>query len=253
MPLIDVKGIHLTHPTKGREIEALRDVSFSASEGEFLSIVGPSGCGKTTMISLVSGLLAPTKGEIFVGGEKVMGPHKNVGMVFQEPTLLEWRTVMENIMLQIEIRKGYQREEYTEKAKQLLKIAGLEDFQDRYPWELSGGMQQRASFCRALVHDPPLLIMDEPFGALDAMTRDDMNIWLQDLWMAKTKTVVFITHDIGEAVFLSDRILVMTARPGRVNEIIDINLPRPRTIKTTESIEYVQYVARARRLLHSDL
>jgi len=232
-------------------IRALKDVSFSAKEGEFLSIVGPSGCGKSTLIKIIAGLLPLTKGEVRIEGNLVQGPHPNVGIVFQNPVLLAWRRVIDNIMLQVEVRKGFDKQEYLGKAMELIKIAGLEGFQKCFPWELSGGMQQRVSFCRALIHDPPLLLMDEPFGALDAMTRDEMNIWLQNIWMDKTKTILFVTHDIAEAVFLSDRILIMTPRPGAVNEILDVDLPRPRNMDLREGIEFNQYVGRARRIMHS--
>ena len=250
--VIDLRSVHLTYPFRAGSVDALSDVSFLAREGEFFSIVGPSGCGKSTLIKIIAGLLPTTKGEVRVDGNLVKGPHPNVGMVFQEATLLAWRSVLKNIMLQIEVRKEYNTKEYIPKAMDLIKIAGLDGFEDRYPWELSGGMQQRVSFCRALIHDPPLLLMDEPFGALDAMTRDEMNVWLQDTWMEKAKTILFITHDISEAVFLSDRIMVMTARPGTVKEIMQIDLPRPRQIKITEDIKFVKYVSHARRLMHAE-
>jgi NitT/TauT family transport system ATP-binding protein len=249
---IQVKGCRLIYPFEGGTIHALEDVNFSAEEGEFLSIVGPSGCGKSTLIKVVAGLLPMTRGEIRVEGELVKGPHSNVGIVFQDPVLLAWRNVFKNIILQIEVRSGYRKSEYMEKAMELIHLAGLDGFEKRYPWELSGGMQQRVSFCRALIHDPPLLLMDEPFGALDAMTRDEMNVWLQKIWMEKTKTVLFVTHDISEAVFLSDRILVMTVRPGTVKKIMRIDLPRPRQMKIRESIQFNQYVGMARGLMHAE-
>jgi NitT/TauT family transport system ATP-binding protein len=233
-------------------IHALEDVNFSAKEGEFLSVIGPSGCGKSTLVKVIAGLLAPTAGKVWVNGVLVQGPHPNVGIVFQNPVLLAWRNVLRNIMLQVEIRKGFKKEESLEKAMELVRLAGLEGFEKRHPWELSGGMQQRVSFCRALIHDPPLLLMDEPFGALDALTRDEMNEWLQKIWMEKTKTVLFVTHDISEAVFLSDRILILTKRPGTVKKIMDVDLPRPRQMETRESIEFNQYVALARNLIHSE-
>jgi|TARA_B100000959_G_scaffold170072_2_gene178097 NitT/TauT family transport system ATP-binding protein len=250
--VITLDGVHLTYPHKGGSIEALTDVSFSAREGEFLSIVGPSGCGKSTLIKIIAGLLPTSKGEARVDGKLVRGPHPNVGIVFQEATLLAWRSVLRNIMLQIEVRQEFENDAYVPRARDLIKLAGLDGFEDRYPWELSGGMQQRVSFCRALIHDPPLLLMDEPFGALDAMTRDEMGVWLQKTWMERARTVLFVTHDIGEAVFLSDRVMVMTARPGRVKEIMEIDLPRPRELRITEEIEFVKYVSHARRLMHAE-
>ena len=249
---IQVNGCQLIYPMKDGIIHALEDVTFSATEGEFLSIVGPSGCGKSTLIKLIAGLLPTTKGEARVGGELVRGPHKNVGIVFQNAVLLAWRTVLRNIMLQVEVRKGFDKQEYLGKAMELIKLAGLDGFEKRFPWELSGGMQQRVSFCRALIHDPPLLLMDEPFGALDAMTRDEMNVWLQRIWMEKTKTVLFVTHDISEAVFLSDRVMVLSARPGTIKEIIKVDLPRPRKLETTERIEFMQYITRIRKLMHEE-
>jgi len=248
---IEIERCRVIYPYKGGSIHALEDVNFSCTAGEFVSIVGPSGCGKSTLIKVVAGLLPRSKGEIWVNGQRVTGPHPNVGIVFQNPVLLAWRNVIRNILLQIEMRRGFQKEEYIEKAMNLIRLAGLEGFEKRQPWELSGGMQQRVSFCRALIHDPPLLLMDEPFGALDAMTRDEMNVWLQKIWMEKSKTVLFVTHDISEAVFLSDRILVMTPRPGTIREVIVINLPRPRHMEMKESVEFNRYVGLARKLMYS--
>ena len=248
---IRVKKCQVIYPFGGGAIHALEDVNFFANQGEFLSIVGPSGCGKSTLVKVIAGLLPLTKGETWVNGKLVIGPHSNVGVVFQNPVLLAWRNVVNNIMLQIEVRR-LPKSDYIEKAMELIYLAGLGGFEKRSPWELSGGMQQRVSFCRALIHDPPLLLMDEPFGALDAMTRDEMNVWLQRIWMEKNKTVVFVTHDISEAVFLSDRILVLTTRPGTVKKIMTIDLPRPRQMEIKESIEFNQYVGLARGLMHSE-
>ncbi|MCC6196084.1 MAG: ABC transporter ATP-binding protein [Burkholderiales bacterium] len=250
---IDIQGCAIHYPYKGGSIHAVENVNFSCRSGEFISIVGPSGCGKSTLIKVVAGLLPRSAGEIRVYGKRVTGPHPNVGIVFQSPVLLAWRNVLRNIMLQVEMRKGYRKEEYVDKAMDLIRLAGLSGFEKRHPWELSGGMQQRVSFCRALIHDPELLLMDEPFGALDAMTRDEMNVWLQKIWMEKSKTILFVTHDISEAVFLSDRILVMTARPGTVREVIDIDLARPRRMEMKESVEFNRYVGHARRLLFSSV
>ncbi len=249
--VIEIKECQVIYPYKGGSIHALENVNFSAREGEFISVVGPSGCGKSTLVKVVAGLLPPTKGEIWVNGELVKGPHANTGIVFQSPVLLAWRNVIRNIMLQVEVRKGFPNDIYLQKAMELIRVAGLEGFEKRFPWELSGGMQQRVSFCRALIHDPPLLLMDEPFGALDAMTRDEMNVWLQKIWMEKTKTVLFVTHDISEAVFLSDRIVVMTPRPGAVKAAITIDLPRPRQMVMKEGVEFNRYVGLARRLMYS--
>jgi len=199
-------------------------------EGEFLAIVGPSGCGKSTLLKMVAGLLPASAGEIRVRGARVDGPQDSAGIVFQAPVLLAWRSVLDNVLLQIEMRR-LPRDGYRAKAQALIDMVGLSGFEKKYPWQLSGGMQQRASICRALVHDPAVLLMDEPFGALDAMTREKMNLELQRIWAETRKTVLFITHSIPEAVFLADRVLVMTERPGSIAALYDIGLPRPRSLR----------------------
>ena len=227
--LIRVDGVAKTYITADGPVESLKPLSFEIRAGEFISVVGPSGCGKSTLLKLIAGLLPVSSGEIVLDGKRVEGPPDNVGIVFQSPVLLAWRSVLDNVMLQIELR-GLDRNTFAANAKALLDMVGLADFQRKYPWQLSGGMQQRASICRALVHDPALLLMDEPFGALDAMTREKMNIELQRIWSETKKTVLFITHSIPESVFLSDRVLVMTERPGRIAAIYPVPLPRPRTL-----------------------
>src|SRR5947209_8866493 len=194
-----------------------------------MAIVGPSGCGKSTLLKMVGGLLPASSGEITIAGKRVDGPPDNIGIVFQAPVLLAWRTVIDNVLLQIDMRR-LSRKEYLPKARALLDLTGLGDFARKLPWQLSGGMQQRASICRALVHDPALLLMDEPFGALDAMTREKMNLELQRIWSETKKTVLFITHSIPESIFLSDRVLVMSERPGRIAAIYPVPLPRPRKL-----------------------
>ena len=214
-PLIRLAGAAKTYVTADGPVESLRPLTFDIRAGEFLSIVGPSGCGKSTLLKLVAGLLPASSGEIVLDGARVDGPPENVGIVFQSPVLLAWRSVLDNVMLQIEMR-GLDQRSFLDQAKALLRMVGLEGFERKYPWQLSGGMQQRAAICRALVHDPAVLLMDEPFGALDAMTREKMNLELQRIWSETKKTVLFITHSIPESIFLSDRVLVMTERPGRI-------------------------------------
>jgi len=209
-------------------VHALKDVSFEAANGEFVSIVGPSGCGKSTLIRILSGLMRPVAGCLSVQGNAVNGPHSSVGIVFQVPALMAWRTVIENVLLPIDVLRL--RGDYRSRAMELLQLVGLGDFADAYPDELSGGMQQRVAMCRALGYDPPVLLMDEPFGALDALTREQMNIELLRVWRARAKTILFVTHSIPEALFLSDRILVMSRRPGRIVGDYRVELARPRPI-----------------------
>jgi NitT/TauT family transport system ATP-binding protein len=202
-------------------------VDLSVGEGEFVAIVGPSGCGKSTLLRLVAGLAPPSAGTLRVGGRAVAGPQTELGIVFQSPVLLDWRNILGNVLIQVELR-GLDPKRYRDRALALLDQVGLSEFQDRYPRELSGGMRQRASIVRALIHDPPILLMDEPFGALDALTREQMRIDLEALWLASGKTVLFVTHSIDEAVLLADRVVVMSPRPGRIDRVIPIEIPRPR-------------------------
>ena len=228
-PLIEIDRVAKTYVTADGPVESLRPLTFAIDDGEFLAIVGPSGCGKSTLLKMVAGLLPVSSGEIRVGGERVDGPPDNVGIVFQSAVLLAWRTVLDNVMLQIEMRH-LDKATYLPKAKALLKLVGLDGFERKLPWQLSGGMQQRASICRALVHDPAVLLMDEPFGALDALTREQISMDIQHLWMETQKTALHITHSIPEAVLLADRVVVMGPRPGRIVEIIKIDLARPRRL-----------------------
>ena len=228
--LIEIDGVSKTYETADGPVESLKPLTFAIDDGEFIAIVGPSGCGKSTLLKMVAGLLPVTSGEIRVGGRRVDGPPDDVGIVFQSAVLLAWRTVLENVMLQIEMRR-LDKAKYLPKAQALLRLVGLDGFEKKLPWQLSGGMQQRASICRALVHDPAVLLMDEPFGALDAMTREKMNVELQRIWFETRKTVLFITHSIPEAVFLADRVLVMSERPGTIAAIYDVKLPRPRSLR----------------------
>ena len=213
----------------GSRIEALVDVSIEIARGEFIAIVGPSGCGKSTLMRLIAGLMPLSSGVIEVGGASIGGPVVDVGVVFQKPVLLEWRTVLDNILLQVELRGGDKATART-RAMELISAVGLDGFEHAYPRQLSGGMQQRASIARALIHDPPLLLMDEPLGALDALTREQMRIDLEELWLQSGTTVVFITHSIDEALLLADRVVVMSPRPGRIEHVIEVDMPRPRGI-----------------------
>lgn len=231
---IRIDGVSKVFSRGNVETVALEGVDLSIAKSEFVAIVGPSGCGKSTLMRLIAGLAKPTDGTITVDGQPVQGAITNLGIVFQKAVLLEWRNVLKNVLLQVEMR-GLNPADYEQQAKRLLASVGLAGFEDRFPHELSGGMQQRAGIVRALIHDPPLLMMDEPFGALDALTREQMRIDLEELWLATKKTVLFITHSIDEAVLLADRVVVMSPRPGRVETIIPIDLPRPRGLAARKS------------------
>jgi len=238
--LIDLSGVGMTYQAASGPVEALAGISLAVEAGEFVSLVGPSGCGKSTLLRIVAGLRPATLGTVTVAERKVSAPIPDIGMVFQAPVLLKWRSILQNVLLPAELA-GHESRRYRARAEELLEMAGLHGFADKLPRELSGGMQQRAALCRALLLDPPLLLMDEPFGALDAMTRDDMALELLRIWgerdlaRAERKTVLFVTHSIGEAVFLSDRVVVMTPRPGRIAADLAIDLPRPRTVELRAS------------------
>ena len=222
-----IEGVAKTFRRGNTETHALERIDLTIDDGEFVAIVGPSGCGKSTLMRLIAGLTSATAGSITLRGIRVARPQTALGIVFQSPVLLERRNVLANVLLQLELR-GRDPAPHRERALALLATVGLADFADRYPRELSGGMRQRAAIVRALIHDPPLLLMDEPFGALDALTREQMRVDLEALWLETKKTVVFITHSIDEAVLLADRVVVMSARPGRIERILDIGLARPR-------------------------
>jgi NitT/TauT family transport system ATP-binding protein len=238
-PYVSIARVTKTYRRARRETHALAQVDVTIREGEFMAIVGPSGCGKSTLLRLVAGLHLPTTGEVHVDGRRVDRPQTNLGIVFQSPVLLDWRTALDNVLMQIELRGGNPRA-YRDRALTLLDQVGLRDFADRYPHELSGGMRQRVAIARALIHDAPLLLMDEPFGALDALTREQMRLDLEALWLATRKTVLFITHSIDEAVLLADRVVVMSPRPGRIERIIDVALPRPRGLDARRASEFVR-------------
>jgi NitT/TauT family transport system ATP-binding protein len=237
---IGLDRVGMTYEAASGPVEALAGISLSVGTGEFVSLVGPSGCGKSTLLRIVAGLRPATEGAVRVGGNIVRAPIADVGMVFQAPILLKWRSIVQNVLLPAELA-GKETRALRARAGQLLDMAGLKGFANKLPRELSGGMQQRAALCRALLLDPPLLLMDEPFGALDAMTRDDMALELLRIWGERDlarqarKTVLFVTHSISEAVFLSDRVVVMSPRPGRVVADLRIDLPRPRTVELRAS------------------
>jgi NitT/TauT family transport system ATP-binding protein len=226
---IEVTSLSKVYASQDGQIKALSDVSFAIADAEFVTIVGHSGCGKSTLLKIIAGLLPSSSGSVKVRGRSVTAPLSDVGMVFQRPAA-QWRTIFASVMLPIEIC-GF-RARKAPNALDLLKLAGLSEFRHQYPAQLSGGMQQRAAICRALVHDPSLLLMDEPFGALDLMTREEMNFELLRIWSERRKTTLLVTHSISEAVFLADRVIVMTPRPGMVADIVEVNLPRPRMPET---------------------
>lgn len=246
-PLIRVRSVSKTFRSGAELIPAVSELSIDVRRSEFVSLVGPSGCGKTTLLMMISGLIAADRGEITIDGKQIAEPYNSLGIVFQNAELLEWRTSIGNVMLQIEIRK-LPAAKYIGVANDLLKQMGLEGFANNYPYELSGGMRQRVALCRALVHDPEILLLDEPFGALDALTRDQMNFDLQRLWLEKRKTAILVTHSIEEAVWMSDRILVMTPRPASIYEDILIDLPRPRSMSMKSTSKFNEYTGHIRDL-----
>ncbi len=247
---IEVAGLTKTFSTlRGEKVLALDNVSVNINEGEFITVVGPSGCGKSTLLKMLAGLLPASSGSITLAGSRVTGTRRDVGMVFQSAILLPWRTILQNVMLPAEVL-GMDEKAARRRANALLETVGLGGFAEKYPSELSGGMQQRAAICRALLHDPKILLMDEPFGALDAMTREQMNLELQAIWQRSGKTVVLITHSIPEAVFLGDRVLVMTARPGRLARVVAVDIPRARDLDVMATPTFGVAAKIIRDLLH---
>ncbi len=234
-----IEGATKDYKTRTGTVQALADVSFDVAEGELVCVLGPSGCGKSTLLWAMSGLHPLTRGRILLDGAPIVRPHPAIAMIFQEANLLPWRTLLRNIQLPFEI-KHVDAAARRERVTALLRRVGLQGFENKYPRELSGGMQQRASIVRSLVVDPSVLLMDEPFGALDAFTRDEMNLLIQEIWMDTGKTVVFITHNIAEAIFLADRIVVLSPRPGRLSRIFAIDLPRPRTLEITTTPHFIE-------------
>ena len=244
---ISIAGVGKSYGSRHGAVHALSNIDLQIRPGEFVSILGPSGCGKSTLLKCIGGLERISTGSLQVRGRPLSGPPPKTGMVFQRDVLLDWRTILDNVLITAEF-EGLKRDEMKPRALQLLQRFGLSGFEHRHPWELSGGMRQRASICRALLCDPELLLMDEPFGALDALTRDDLNLELARIWQDTRKTVVFVTHGISEAVFLSDRVVVMDRNPGRIAEVLKIDLPRPRGLVVRETPEFGHYVAHIRRL-----
>ena len=229
--MIRLDGVGKTYRTRrGDVVRAVEDVTLHVAENEFVTLVGPSGCGKSTLLRLVAGLTPATRGAIRVRDTAVREPFPDVGFVFQQPVLLPWRSVLDNVLFSVEML-GQPPRQYRKQAADLLELTGLGGFETKYPHELSGGMQQRVAICRALLPDPSLLLMDEPFGALDAMTREEMSLELLRVWEERRKTILFVTHSIPEAILLADRVVVMTARPGRIARVLTIDLPRPRTME----------------------
>ena len=249
-PVIDVRNLGMVFRGRGTETVALQGADLAISEGEFISLIGPSGCGKTTLLRLIADLVTPTSGELHVMGKDPRQARldRDYGYVFQAPALLEWRNVIRNVKLPLEIMK-VPRGEAERRATELLELVGLEDFRKQYPWQLSGGMQQRVSIARALAFEPKLLLMDEPFGALDEITREVMNQELLRIWSQTKKTIVFVTHSIAEAVFLSSRIVVMTPRPGKIEKVIDVDLPYPRDAESRESQRFFELATEVRESL----
>ena len=245
-PLLRIKALSKTYGTAdGAGMLALRAFDLDVAAGEFVTLVGPSGCGKSTLLKILAGLLPRSAGEVTVGGRPLEGPSRALGMVFQAPVLLPWLTVLQNVLVPARVQK-LDRTVAAARARDLLAMAELSGFEHRYPSQLSGGMQQRVGICRALVHDPAILLMDEPFGALDAMTRETMNEELQRIWRDRRKTVLLVTHSIPEAVYLADRVVVMAPRPGHIVEVLPVDLPRPRTLDMHNTLEFGHYVSHLR-------
>ena len=242
--LIEIKGVTHAYRTKAGPLPVLDNLNVSVPEGEFAAVVGPSGCGKSTLTRLIAGLMKPDHGEVWLHGERVTSPRKTVGMAFQNPVLLEWRTIIENVILPLEIvAPRMPKQDREARAMELLEMVGLKGFERKRPSELSGGMRQRASLCRSIVHKPDVLIMDEPFGALDAFTREDLWQTMRDLRAAEPFTCVLITHDLRESVFLGDQVIVLSGRPASTQHVLDVDLPADRTLD-------IMYQSRAQDMLH---
>ena len=248
--VVEVRGVDKTFATATGGVKALEGIGLSIRAGEFVSLIGPSGCGKSTLLRIIGDLTRPTAGDVLVNGKPAHRARldRDYGMVFQAPVLMDWRTVSRNVELPLEVMR-YSRADRQERSKRLLELVELGDFGDRYPWQLSGGMQQRVAIARAFAFDPALILMDEPFGALDEMTRERMNLELMRIWRETETTIVFVTHSIPEAVFLSTRVVVMSPRPGRINRVVDVNLPQPRTFETREERRYFELVTEVREAL----
>ncbi len=253
--LVELHDISMAYGKGANAVRAIEDVTLSIQKGEFIAVVGPSGCGKSSLMKLISGLHPPFSGKITIEDKPVKGPLKSVGMAFQNSNLLPWRTCVENVLLPLEIVQPHrsnirsQRAQYKEKAVQLLNSVGLTGFTEKFPWELSGGMQQRASICRALIHEPEILMLDEPFGALDAFTREELWCVLRDIQSQRKVTVMLVTHDLREAVFLADTVYVMSNRPGKIMKKCSVNIPRPRDLDVTYTPAFQEIVHELRALI----
>ena len=245
-PVLCIKNVRKLYS----ELEVIRNVSLEVAANQFVSILGPSGCGKSTLLLMIAGVIDKTAGQISINDTPVIGPRGDIGVVFQHPVLLPWRTVLDNVLFPIELLKQ-SRAKYHQRAMELLAMAKIDDFARRLPRQLSGGMRQRAAICRALIHDPSILLMDEPFSALDAITRDEMGVELLRIWQANRKTVIFVTHSIREAAFLSDRVMVMSRRPATITDEVVIELARPRDIPIMESERFNAYVRRLRKAIEA--
>jgi NitT/TauT family transport system ATP-binding protein len=255
-PFVELERATITYGRGSRAVQALAETSLKINEGDFVALVGPSGCGKSTILKMVGDLLKPSTGHVFVAGREIGATPIRVGMAYQNATLLPWLTIRDNVMLPLKIvppfRQSFRRKrhgEYRARVEALLAQVGLEGFGDKYPWQLSGGMMQRANLCRALVHDPDLLLLDEPFGALDQFTREELWAIMQDLWTSKKLTVLLVTHDLREAAYLANRVCVMSARPGRILDDTAVGLPRPRTMDMTFEPHFVAQIQRLRTLI----
>jgi NitT/TauT family transport system ATP-binding protein len=245
---IAIQSVGMRYRTGSQDLVALSNVSFDVRTSEFVSILGPSGCGKSTLLMIIAGLVKPTEGSVSVRGVPVRGPVTDLGIVFQQDLLFDWRTVLGNVMLQADVR-GLPRQAAREKARHLLRQVGLEQFENHRPWELSGGMRQRVAICRALLPGAATLLLDEPFGALDALTRDKINLDLLDIWAMEQPTTLLVTHSIAEAIFLSDRVVVMSPRPGTILDDVVIDLPRPRTMDMRDTVRFADYQRRLRAMI----
>ena len=247
--MIDFESVSRSFRSRdGDEIAALKDVSLGIARNEFVTLVGPSGCGKSTLLRIAAGLILPTRGMARIDGTPVRAPRDETAMVFQSPTLLPWATVLDNVLFPLRMM-GRMGPDSAERARELVRLVGLQGFEHKSPRELSGGMQQRVAICRALIHEPQVLLMDEPFGALDALTREELTLELLRIWETTPKTIVFVTHSIPEAVLLADRVAVMSARPGRIAEIIDVPLPRPRSFDVEAQPDFQRCTHRIRELI----